>query len=96
MFRENPMRALVCLACFATPALASSEDAWVAFRATVGAACLALVKDQGTVSAEVNPFGTQSYGVAIVTLASEAGTDRMVCVYDKASHKAELSASFSQ
>ena len=90
------MRALVCLACLASPAVASSEDAWVEFRTAVGAACLALVKDPGTVSIEVNPFGTQTYGVAIVTLRSDAGKDRMVCVYDKATRKAELSASFSQ
>ncbi len=90
------MRALVCFVCLASPAFASSEEAWVEFRAAVGEACLALVKDQGTVSVEVNPFGTQTYGVAIVTLTSMVGADRMVCVYDKATKKAELSASFSQ
>ena len=84
------------LSILAGPALASSGDAWDQFRADVGAACLALVQGPGTATAEVNPFGSDSYGVALVTLASGAGKDRMICVYDKASKTAELSAPFDE
>jgi len=82
------------LSILAGPALASSGDAWDQFRADVGAACLALVQGPGTATVEVNPFGSVSYGVAVVTLSSSAGTDRMICVYDKAGKTAELSAPF--
>jgi hypothetical protein len=84
------------LSILAGPALASSGDAWDQFRADLGAACLALVQGQGTATVEVNPFGSDSYGVAVVTLTSGAGTDRMICVYDKASKTAELSAPFDE
>ncbi len=84
------------LSILAGPALASPGDAWDQFRADVGAACLALVQGPGTAKVEVNPFGSDSYGVAVVTLSSGAGTDRMICVYDKASKKAELSAPFDE
>jgi len=84
------------LSILAGPALASTGDAWDQFRAEVGAACLALVQGPGTATVEVNPFGSDSYGVAVVTLSSGAGTDRMICVYDKASKTAELSAPFDE
>jgi hypothetical protein len=32
----------------------------------------------------------------VVTLSSPAGTDRMICVYDKAGKTAELSAPFDE
>ena len=88
------MRALACLLCLSTPAVASSEDAWAAFREKVHAACLSLVQDEGTVSIEVNPFGTESYGIALITVASASGEDRMACVFDKTAERAELSAPF--
>lgn len=90
----NALVALLALT--AGPALASSDDAWAQFRVDVGAACLALVEGPGTATVEVNPFGSESYGVAVVTLTSDAGTDRMVCVYDKAGKQAELSAPFGE
>lgn len=90
------MRPIACLALLATPALASSGDAWAEFRVNVEKACLALVQEQGEVSIEVNPFGTQSYGVALITIRADWGEDRVACVYDKVTGVAELSASFSQ
>ena len=53
-----------------------------------------LVTGPGEVAVEVNPFGTDSYGIALVTLTTAEGSDRMVCVYDKARAAAELSAPF--
>lgn len=90
------LASLVCLAYLAAPAFASSGDAWDEFRENVRTACLALVQKQGTVTIEVNPFGTESYGVAIITVKADWGEDRMACVFDKVTGKAELSASFSQ
>lgn len=90
------MRLAACLALLASPAAASSGEAWAQFRVEVAAACLALVEGPGTATIEVNPFGSESYGVALVTLSSGDGADRMVCVYDKASGKAELSAPFGE
>ncbi|PZR00079.1 MAG: hypothetical protein DI533_05590 [Cereibacter sphaeroides] len=90
------MRLFALAALIASPAFASSDDAWAQFRVDVGAACLALVQGPGTATIEVNNFGSESYGVALVTLTSTEGQDRMVCIYDKASKKAELSAAFGQ
>ena len=90
------------------PALASSDEAWEAFRASVVATCQALVEapDVADVTIEVDPFGTQTYGAALVTVersrqdnvdgtgAVEAAPyDRMICIYDKQSKVAELTGS---
>lgn len=54
---------------------------------------MALVGDQpGRAVAEVNPSGSMSYGVAIVTLSAEGGTDRMVCILDEATGAAKTTA----
>jgi hypothetical protein len=90
------MRLPLLLALLATPAAASSDDAWAQFRVDVGTACLALVQGPGTATVEVNGFGSESYGVALVTLTSDTGADRMVCVYDKRTKAAELSAPFGE
>ncbi|MGX1096070.1 hypothetical protein [Amorphus sp. MBR-141] len=86
--------AIAPLATAAVPAFASSDDAWETFRNDVSEACTALVQDAGEVSVEVNPFGSESYGAAIVTLTAEAGTDRMICIYVKETQKAELTSPF--
>ena len=88
------MRALL-LALLATPALADPEASWEAFRSEVEEACRALVEGPGEVAVEVNPFGSPSYGVALVTVAAAQGTDRMACILDKATRTAELSAPFA-
>ena len=87
--------AFLILPLLATPALANSEASWEAFRAEVDAACRALVQDPGEVTVEVNPFGSEHYGVALVTLTAPYGTDRMACVLDKATRTAELSGPFA-
>ena len=91
------MRVLTTLAVLATsPAWASSEDAWETFRADVMAKCLTLVQQGDGTTVEVNPFGSESYGVAIVTTRSPAGDERSVCIYDKRSQTAELTAPFAE
>ena len=89
------MRAALALVLMAAPALADAPASWEAFRDRVAEACLALDAGPGEVAVEVNPFGTESYGVAIVTLTSEAGVDRLACVYSKATGEAEMSAPFA-
>jgi hypothetical protein len=86
---------LATLCTAGTPALASSDDAWEQFRADVQAACLAMLEEPGTIEIEVNPFGSQSYGAAIVTVTSDGmGTDRMLCIYDKQTGAAEITTPF--
>jgi hypothetical protein len=87
-------RLATLLAVLALPAAADSPDAWDAFRAEVAAACTALVTTEGTVTVEVNPFGSESYGAAIVTVSADWGSDRMICIFDKKTRSAELTAAF--
>ena len=91
------MRVLIAVAVLsASPASASSDDAWEAFRADVLAKCKALAPQATAASVEVNPFGSESYGVAIVTTRSPADDERSVCIYDKRSQRAELTAPFAE
>lgn len=87
--------ALLPLLCLALPAAADSPDAWEEFRANVATTCLALVLDPGEALIEVNPFGSESFGAAIITLEATTGTDRMICIYDKVTGTAELTTPFN-
>lgn len=93
-----PRWTLITLALLAAPAAqASTEEAWVEFRADVEAACLALVPLTETQEAtvEVNPFGSESFGVALISRTTEgAPPERFACVYDKATGAAEVTAPF--
>ena len=77
----------------AFPALASSDDAWGEFAKDVAAKCTALAAGRiGQPKIVVDPFGTESYGVAILT-GKAVGADAQVssiCVYDKKSQAAEI------
>ena len=86
--------ALCLILLLPAPAFADGDASWEAFRQDVSAACLALVQGPGERWVEVNPFGSESYGVALVDLVAPAGTDRMVCIYDKVTKKAELTGPF--
>lgn len=87
---------MILLLLSASPAFASSEDAWVQFRADVETACSALVPEKGETAIEVNPFGSESYGAALlITSFPDGGADRYVCIYDKAAQKAELTGPFT-
>jgi hypothetical protein len=72
---------------------ASSDDAWAAFAQTVEAKCLAAAKD--TLDAPrvvVDPFGSERYGLAIVTGKAKGTmtTVSHICVMDKQTEAAEL------
>ena len=89
------MRLALCLALIASPAFASSPDAWEEFRQMVQTACAALVQDPGEVTIEVNPFGSESFGAALVSVATSQATDRRICIVDQVTGKAELTAPFA-
>lgn len=77
----------------ASSALASSGDAWDEFAKDVAAKCTALADGRiEQPKVVVDPFGTESYGVAILT-GKAVGADGVVssiCVYDKKSQAAEI------
>jgi hypothetical protein len=85
------MRALILLALLASPATAASEAEWEQFRLDVEAACRALVTEEGVVTVEVDPFGSEHFGTALVTVTGEA-VNRYICIYDKVTGTAELSS----
>jgi hypothetical protein len=69
------------------PVSASSGDAWQAMRDKLRTGCLskATAMGLGRIAININPFGSQSYGIAVLT---KRGGDRKqnvayVCVMDK-------------
>lgn len=85
----------ILFALLATPALASSEDAWQEFRQLTESSCLALIDMPVEVTIEVNPFGSDQFGVALLSVTTAAGTDRMACIMNKQTGAAELTAPFT-
>jgi hypothetical protein len=77
----------------AVPALGASDDAWEQFRADVEAACLEAAEPLfETAAARVDPFGSESYGLALVT-GNAKGADaaiEAICVYDKKTKAVEI------
>lgn len=77
---------------------AASDDAWQAFRENVEKTCRALVEapDTAQITVEVNPFGSESYGAALVTVDyGDAGQDSQICIFDKQAETAEIAAPFT-
>lgn len=74
-------------------AFASSDDAWEAMRADVSAKCLAAAAASiETPSAVVDPFGSQNFGLALISgkqMGAE-GTVTQICVYNKQTKAVEL------
>jgi hypothetical protein len=75
-----------------TGATASSDDAWAEFAAEVEQACIAASGDYVTnATALVDPFGSESYGLAIVTGDTVADTKAsIICVFDKQTKAVEI------
>lgn len=84
------------LIAFSLPAVAASGDAWDEFRAEVETACRAATEASfETASIVVDPFGTESYGIAILTGLERGGDNverSLVCVFDKVSRVVEIGA----
>ena len=88
------MRYALCFMLLATPALATGEAEWDLFRAEVAAACLALPDAPPNAVVEVSPFGSQTYGAALVTSITAGVLEQQVCIFDKSSRAAELASPF--
>jgi hypothetical protein len=73
-------------------AYAASDDAWEEFRQEVEQGCIAATATMLTNSAAiVDPFGSETYGFAIVTGETPAGTTAStICVFDKQTKSFEI------
>lgn len=95
MFRSQTLllATAIVLIPLSSTLLASSDDAWDDFAKDVAAKCTALADGRiEQPKVVVDPFGTESYGVAILT-GKAVGADATVssiCVYDKKSQAAEI------
>ena len=72
---------------------ASSDDAWAAFRADVEAACLKAAEPLfQSATAVVDPFGSESYGLALVKGKAKGAETEIsaICVYDKKTRAVEI------
>ena len=59
---------IAALAALASPALASSDDAWAEFEKDVAGACLKAAEPMfESATARVDPFGSESYGLALLS-----------------------------
>lgn len=83
----------------ATYALASSADAWEEFQQDVEKACLAAAGGVMQVkSIQVDPYGSESYGFAVLSgVENGSTTERLLaCAYGKRSQVAEISSLFNR
>ena len=71
---------------------AASDDAWAAFQAEVEAGCIAAAAPLlSNATAVVDPFGSESYGFAIVSGETPAGTTAsIICVMNKQTRAFEV------
>lgn len=88
------MRYALCFLILATPAFATGEEEWDLFQAEVAAACLALPDAPQNAAVEVSPFGSESYGAALVSAITAGVLEQQVCIFDKTTRAAELASPF--
>ncbi|MPZ56589.1 MAG: hypothetical protein GEU91_08855 [Rhizobiales bacterium] len=72
---------------------AASDEAWDEFRKSVEITCLeAAAADLDGAKATVDPFGSQSFGLALLQGRPKGGNQpvMMICVYDKKTRNVEL------
>lgn len=83
----------------ATPAAASSEDAWAGLRMQVAAACQKLALDRIEMPVvTVDPFGSENYGLALVRGKAKGAEAHItsICVFDKKSRTVELGSELTE
>ncbi|HCC93124.1 hypothetical protein R4483_07385 [Acinetobacter baumannii] len=75
---------------------ASSEDAWSEFRKNVKHSCQALLNlpKKTPFKIEIDPFGSDRFGLALITTGTGKNKERRMCVYDKQTKKVELGSPF--
>jgi len=90
MLKHLTIAALLALA--AAPAYASSEDAWDEFAQEVGEACTAATRETfATPEVVVDPFGSESFGLAVVSGDTVTGERKsIICVFDKETKAVEI------
>jgi hypothetical protein len=86
------------LAAGISTANAAADDAWSNFRAEVSKACVTAAKgliENG--KALVDPFGSQSYGLAVVSGKAIGANVQIstLCAFDKKTRKAEIGGEIS-
>lgn len=98
---KHPIRTgvVACLAAgWVGGATASTDEAWAELRDRLVQACtdLAQAPDGAQVTVAPNEVGSDSYAVAVVTVApaGDVPPDMSVCVMDKRSGQAELTVPF--
>ncbi|WP_363350081.1 hypothetical protein [Methylocystis echinoides] len=96
--RRTGLLVLLLLPLSSTLVRAASDDAWRDFRIDVEKSCEKAVAgrlDHATI--HVDPFGSETYGVALARgLSRDAKAPRViVCIYDKRSKRAEASGEFA-
>jgi hypothetical protein len=76
----------------ASPAFASSDDAWAEFAAKVEQGCVTATNGMlENAKAVVDPFGSESYGLAIVTGTVATGKPAaIICVFDKQTEAVQI------
>ena len=80
---------LIC----SVPAAASSGDAWAEFAEKVRSQCLAATEPMlEAAEAVVDPFGSESFGLAVMTGKAKGGdaTVSYICIMDKQSGTVEI------
>ena len=78
-------------AALANTAHASSDEAWVQFAKDVSAKCLKAVGANLTKrTIVVDPYGSDKFGLAIVSGKSSGSKVSYICVYDKKTTAVEL------
>lgn len=78
---------------------ASSDDAWGDFRHDVEQACTEAATDMMKIDeAKIDPYGSESYGIAIINGFEKENKDpqQVVCVYDEKAKTVELSGFFDK
>lgn len=89
------MRLALIIGLLATPASATGAAEWDAFRAEVAAACLALALAPQNAAVVVSPFGSETYGAALISSITAGVLEQQVCIFDKATRRAELASPFA-
>lgn len=94
--------ALLASFILASPAEASSDDAWAQFSTDVAKACKTAAAGSFTNPRVItDPYGSENYGLAIVTGKLKAGGQSaarasILCVYNKKTHTAEIGSELSE
>ncbi|MDV3250850.1 hypothetical protein DevBK_05840 [Devosia sp. BK] len=91
MLKRLTLAALL-LSAASPSAFASSDDAWAEFATKVEEACLGATSEILTdARTTVDPFGSENYGLAVVTGKADATTTKsVICVYDKKTEAVEI------